>query len=334
VLVSRNLGHVQPGIIGKGTWMEDMTQQQKPQSDCPPQCPYQAPDLAAADDEIDLIELWRVVWAGRKLILAMTFCAALAAIGFSLRMPDIYHAEVLLAPIGNEGSKGGLSSLGGLGGLAAMAGVSMPGGGDVETNLAVLRSREFLTQFVKDKALMPILFADGWDPQKKGWKEVDPEEQPGPWDAYRLLTGSVMQASQDKKTSLVTVSAEWTDPALAADWANALVARLNDYLRQQAIVRSENNLKYLNQALETVRVIDMRRTLYSLISDEQNKAMLANTQEEYAFRIIDQASVPDQKSKPKRSMIVILATMTGGMLAIFSVFFLHWLRRQKEVSAA
>jgi len=285
------------------------------------------------EDEIDLLEYWRVIWGNRKLIVGVAFAVALLAAGISLTMSNIYRAEIVLAPVSGEGSKsGGLSSaLGGLGGLASMAGISLGGGGSVEENLAVLKSREFLWQFIKDQKLMPILFEDDWDADKKGWKEDDPEKQPGLWDAYRLFTkGGLLTVSKDKDSGLVTVSIEWKDAVLAADWANMLLNRLNEFLRQQAISRSNGNLHYLNKELSHTHVADMRQALFELISQQQKKAMLANTQKEFAFQVIDKAVAPDRKAKPKRSLIVILSAFVAGFLAVIYVFIREGIKRREE----
>lgn len=81
------------------------------------------------EDEIDLLELWRTLLKYKRMILLSAFGAAVLAAGISLLMPNIYRAEVLLAPVKADDSKGGglASALGGLGGLASMAGISVGG---------------------------------------------------------------------------------------------------------------------------------------------------------------------------------------------------------------
>ncbi|MDX8412542.1 MAG: Wzz/FepE/Etk N-terminal domain-containing protein [Mariprofundales bacterium] len=286
------------------------------------------------EDEIDLLEYWNLIWRRKITILTISLLAALVAVVISLQMPNIYRAEVLLAPVGSDGKGGGISAaLGGLGGLASMAGISLGGGGSsTEVNLAVLKSREFIWNFVKENKLMPLLFADDWDTGAKKWIESDPTKQPTLWDAYRALT-AIMGISSDKKTGLITVSVQGEDPDLAAQWANALVHRLNSYLRSKAIARSKANLSYLHQELDRTRVADMRQTLFELISQEQKKAMLANTQEQFAFRVVDAASPPDKKTKPKRSLIVILATFVAGFLAIIAVFIQEGVKNRRQEMA-
>lgn len=283
-----------------------------------------------AEDEINLLDLLLVVAKNKRMILAASFLTACLAAAISLLMPNIYRAEVLLAPVKSDDGKGGgrASALGGLGGLASIAGISVGGGGSVEENLAVLNSREFLWKFVQDKKLMPILFEDAWDAQKKTWKETDPKEQPGQMDVYRLLTaGGVLSVNKDKKTELVTLAVEWQDAALTAEWSNALVEQLNQYLAQEAIARSQRNLQYLNDELMRTPIEEMRKTLFDLIAGEQKKAMLANAQKDFAFRVLDAAVVPDKKAKPKRSLIVILSALVAGFLAVIWAFIREGMRQ-------
>jgi len=282
------------------------------------------------EDEIDLLEYWRIIWKRKWLIIGLSLLAALIALGVSLKMPNIYKAEVLLSPVSDGSSGGGglPSALGGLGGLASLAGVSLSSGGSTESNLAVLKTRDFLWKFIEEQKLMPILFKDAWDVDKKSWKESDLKKQPTLWDAYRLFKG-IISISTDKKTNLVTLSIEWKNPKLAATWANALVVQLNGYLRKKALHESDLNLTYLHRELDRSQVEDMRKTLFDLISQEQKKAMLANTRVQYAFSVVDKAVAPDRKSKPKRALIVLLSAFVAGFLAVVFVFIQEGVKQRK-----
>ncbi len=284
------------------------------------------------EDEIDLLEYWQVIWKKRLFIVVSALLAGILAAGISLTMPNIYRAETLLAPMGGEESKGGLSSmLGGLGGIASLAGVSLGGSSSIEENIAVLKSREFIWSFVKDEKLMPILFADDWDAENKQWLAEEQEDQPSLWDAWRLLVeGGVLAVNVDKDSGLVRLSIDWEDPELAKVWVAKLVTRINAYLREKAILQSEEKLKYLNDVLAETQIAENRQALFELISTEQKQAMLANTQKDYVFRVIDPAVVPDKKIKPKRSIIVLLTVFVVGFLAIVFVFIQEGLKKRKE----
>ena len=84
-----------------------------------------------ADDEIDLRELFLVLWRGKGLITIVTGLAAIVSVVVALSMPNIYQSTAVLAPKSGGGS-GGLSSLASqYGGLASLAGINLGGlGGD------------------------------------------------------------------------------------------------------------------------------------------------------------------------------------------------------------
>src|SRR6056300_302447 len=90
------------------------------------------PQKQVMDDEIDLLELWNILWKGKWLIIAITAVFAVGTVVYALSLPDIYRTDVLLSPAEDDGSPGGgLSGLGQLGGLASLAGVDIGGSSSV-----------------------------------------------------------------------------------------------------------------------------------------------------------------------------------------------------------
>ena len=52
--------------------------------------------------------------------------------------------------------------------------------------------------------------------------------------------------------------------------------------------------------------------------------MLAEARPEYVFVTVGHSMVPEKKSKPQRSSIVILSTILGGVVAVFVVLFIYY----------
>jgi LPS O-antigen subunit length determinant protein (WzzB/FepE family) len=52
--------------------------------------------------------------------------------------------------------------------------------------------------------------------------------------------------------------------------------------------------------------------------------MLVEVADEYVLKTIDPANTPDKKDKPKRALIVVLATLLGGMLSVIFVLIRHF----------
>jgi len=294
--------------------------------------PNQMPAMYGSDeeDEFDLLAYWKILWKKRWLILVISLIGGAISAGYAVKQPNVYRAQVLLAPVNNNNGKQGMSSmLGGLGGLASLAGVSLGGGGSVYENIAVLKSRTFIWGFVKDENLLPILFADSWDTDKKQWIKKD--AHPSLWDAWRLFVGKgLLSVSFDEDSGLVHLGVEWTNPKLTAEWAMKIVKRMNSHSRDRAIKQSHVKLQYLQLELRRTEIEENRQALYELISAEQKQAMLANTQHDFVFRVIDSASVPDRKVKPRRSLLVVAATIAAGFLGIFLVLIQDMLQKNKE----
>ena len=57
----------------------------------------------SVDDEIDLKELFMVLWSGKWLITAVTGLAAVTSVVIALMLPNIYTANALLAPAQQSG---------------------------------------------------------------------------------------------------------------------------------------------------------------------------------------------------------------------------------------
>jgi uncharacterized protein involved in exopolysaccharide biosynthesis len=199
--------------------------------------------------------------------------------------------------------------------------VAMPGDSKKFESLAVLQSEILTEKYIQDNNLLPIIFRDKWDDKQNKWKSSDPKKIPTLWDGNATFKKTIRSVSNDAKTGLATITITWTDPKLAAKWANDLIQRTNEYMRAKAIHDSEANLAYLNeQALKTNEVA-IRQGIYSLIQGEINKVMMAKGSEEYALRVVDPAVAPEKRFSPQRTNWVLFGLLSGLMVSIIVVVY-------------
>ena len=59
------------------------------------------------EKEIDLKELFTVLWGGKWLIVSVTSIFSIIAIIYSLSLPNVYQSRAILSPVGDSG--GGVS---------------------------------------------------------------------------------------------------------------------------------------------------------------------------------------------------------------------------------
>jgi uncharacterized protein involved in exopolysaccharide biosynthesis len=221
------------------------------------------------EDEIDLLELIRTLLQAWKIIVGITIVCVGLAVTYALHAPEVFKAEILLAPSSKEKS-GVYSALSQFGGLASIAGISIPSDSNVQQVVASLQSRKFLRQYIDGKNLLPVLFEDIWNAENQSWLVETQEDEPTEQKAVDAFK-NILSVDEDMKSGLIKLSISWKDPAVAADWANDLVKQLNEQLREKAIADSHKSVGYLEQELAKTTLQDMRAVLYNLLESENRE---------------------------------------------------------------
>jgi len=297
------------------------------------------------DDEIDLRELFGVLWAGKIKIIAITAVFAIASVIYSLSVPNQYKATALLAPAQSDG--GGLSgALGQLGGLASLAGVSLGGGEGGEAQIAqeIMKSWSYIESFIADKNIaVEVYAAEGWskgsnklqinddvyDTENNQWlveNETGVVGPPTSWMLFKAFS-KLLAVSEDKKSGLVSVSIEYYSPQIAKQWVDMYVEAVNQFMQQRQVDKVTKNITYLQEQIEKTSIAEMQEVFYTIIEEQTKNKMLAEASPEYVFVAVSPSMVPEEKSQPKRALICILGTLLGGMLSVLLVLIMHYARK-------
>jgi len=296
------------------------------------------------DDEIDLRELFSVLWGGKKLIVGITAVFALVAVFYALSIPNQYRATALVSPAQDSG--GGLSgALGQLGGLASLAGVSIGGGESSEAQVAqeIMRSRGFIEEFISENNIdVEVFAAQGWD---RGSNQLDIDSdlydagssqwvrdapagktvEPTGWQLYKGFS-EMFSVSEDRKTGMISISVEYFSPEIAKQWVDQLIIGINQHMQSRKLDKVNTNIQYLEAQIQKTSIAEMREVFYTIIEEQIKSKMLAEASPEYAFVTVSPAMVPEEKSQPKRALICILGTLLGGMLSVLWVLVMHYAR--------
>ncbi len=298
------------------------------------------------DDEIDLRELFAVLWAGKTKIIAITAVFAIASVIYALSLPNQYKATALLAPAQQD--SGGISgALGQLGGLASLAGVSIGGGDSSEAQVAqeIMKSWSFIEGFIADNDLaVEVYAAEGWsresnqlkldndvyDAETKAWLvENDNTGEVGPPTSWELFEefSERLAVSEDKKSGLVSVSIEYYSPQIAKQWLDLYISAINKHMQARQVAKVSNNIEYLEAQIAKTSITEMQEVFYTIIEEQIKSQMLAEASPDYAFVAVSPSMVPEEKSQPKRALICILGTLLGGMLSVLLVLVMHYAKK-------
>ena len=297
------------------------------------------------DDEIDLRELFGVLWAGKVKIIAITAMFAVASVIYALSVPNQYKATALLAPAQSDG--GGLSgALGQLGGLASLAGVSLGGGESGEAQIAqeIMKSWSYIEGFIAGNNIaVEVYAAEGWskgsntlqinndayDVGANKWLVEDESGAigaPSSWQLFESFS-EMLSVSEDKKSGLVSVSIEYFSPQIAKQWVDMYVESINRFMQQRQIDKVTKNINYLQEQIEKTAIAEMQEVFYTIIEEQTKNKMLAEASPDYVFVAVGPSMVPELKSQPKRALICILGTLLGGMLSVLMVLIMQYAKK-------
>jgi uncharacterized protein involved in exopolysaccharide biosynthesis len=270
----------------------------------------------SADDEIDLTTLGRLIWGNKLLIGIVTVVGGIVAAAIAFTTTPVFRAETLIVQVHDKDlGNGGIANQ--LGAITSLVGVNLgQGGGNGQMSDAVLESRRLIEEFITRNNLLPLL-----SPKAK--------KPPTLWLAVRDFKLGVLTIRKDVRKGVTSVAVVWTDPVIAARWANGLVALTNELIRNRAIDDATRNIAYLNRELEKTSAVELRAALYDIIKNETKTLMLANGRDEYAFETVDPAVPPERKVGPHRAVMTLVGLALGGFLGTAIAFIRDRIRRHR-----
>ena len=278
----------------------------------------------------------------KNMFVAAVMVTSLTGLIYALLATSLYRADVTI--ISNQAEGEALSSLARqYSSLAQIAGINVSGNSpvtDTDRSLAILTSRSFIEEFAIKRNIKQILFEQLWDEDKKEWERDQP---PTAAQTYEVMAGDVIAVDIDKRTNLISFSVVWSDPKIAAQWANQMIEDLNAKVRSEQIESYRQEIAFVKSQLDESEQdyllsmdefsqsskLALQSVMLNLIEELTKKVMVANVRNEFAFKIIDPAVVPEKKYKPSKTNIVILSFLTGIFLGLFLILSINYASQLK-----
>lgn len=291
-----------------------------------------------SDDEIDLTKLLKIFWQGKWYIITGIFIFSVLSIIYSLLQPNVYNSEALLYPADDVQNNSIGQLAGQFGGLASLAGIDLnsESGSKAQLAIEILKSRHFIGEFIQRHKLLPSLMAaESWDfddnkilydseiynESKQQWvREVSPpfNKKPSLQEAYKEFS-KIFSITSDTETGTISISVEHISPYEAQQWVVWLVEDINKVMKDRDVTEANKSTYFLTEQLKETKIADIRSVLYNLIEEQAKTIMFANVHDEYVFKTIDPALVPEEKSGPKRALLCILGALLGAIIGVLFV---------------
>jgi len=323
-----------------------------------------------SEASIDFGAIWGAILKYKKLYyktLGVAFVLALI-IGFSL--PKTYNCKILLAPE----TGGGSSNLGGLAALASSFGVSVGAGGQggdaITPNVypELMKSVDFKTSLFpikvkqkKDKKTMSYYDYLKYEWRVPWWEDLFGLTAPKPIKDTLVNTFELtpeqariaglaiknVECKIDKKTNLISIEVRAQDPYVAAQLADSVKNRLQDFLTGYRTKKARYDLDYalkLNRQAkkdyERARLlyseyVDANQEIYLLSAMQKQNDLENEMQLQYnnytatsaqvltaqakvqettpSFTTVQSATVPLGPSGPKKELIMIICLFLAAL---------------------
>ena len=173
------------------------------------------------------------------------------------------------------------------------------------------------------------------------------------WERLRNLRDRI-SSSSERETGVVTIRVQMQDGVIAADLADRVVELLSEYITEYRTEKFRRDVDFIEERHNEARVqfedaqrelarfndqnrgqlTAMARTeeqllqsrynltfnLYNTMAERLEEARIKLQEETPVVNILEPAAVPDRRSEPRRTQILIIYTMLGGLLGIGLVF--------------
>ena len=286
------------------------------------------------DDEISLREIVSVLWDGKVIITSVTAFFAVASIIISLLLTNYYTSESLL--ISRDKQESGMSNLSG---LASLAGVDLTAqGASINKVIDIIQSRAFVKRLITFEDVLPSIMApesydtsskklffdsELYDESSKTWIRDAPTNGaviPTYIEAHKEYS-EMITVMKDRMTGHVTIKIEHISPVFAYDFLSLVIKEANNVYREIDFDSATRALTYLNQELSSTSQLEIKKSISNLMENQLETKMMANIHDDYVLMTLEPPFIPEMKSGPIRSLIVILSTIAGGLLSVILVLF-------------
>ena len=293
------------------------------------------------EDEIDLKELFNTILKYKYKIATFSLMVILLTLFYVLSIPNSYKSEIVLAPqTENKSASGGLASLASLAGVSLGAGNSKDPFTMMETTL---KDYEFNKQLIEkynliEKLANPenLVFAMGIDSfysknDKNDKNNTEINKQELVFNAIKSL-GSILSLSSDKKSGLIVLSAEHIDRYFAKELVDIYLEELISKIKLQDMKEIDKQINYYKKELSTTYDVSLKEQLSKSLSALMQKRVFSLANDYYFVSKLTDSRVAyiKEKTKPKRSLILVVSLVTSLILGIFLAFFIEFIKGNKD----
>jgi len=304
------------------------------------------------EGEINLFELGSILLRKKRIIAYVVGSVVLLAVIILLLIPNKYQSNASILPTGETNKLSSLTSLAGLGGL-------MP----VDENSSDLFPTILHSKRIK-KAVLDKTYSFATDKKQVSLKLSDYFHKEDLDKLYKALNG-ITYIGKDKNTGVISIAVETKYPALSQAIVGTYLEQLEDFNLHKRRTRAKENELYLAKQLEIKnnelnqtennleqfqkanrnwansdnpeiikaltnlqRDVEVKTKAFVFLTQQYEMAKFEAQKDVPIVQILDEPSLPTQKSGPHRTIILLLTAITTLMITMFFVILFENIKKK------
>ncbi len=292
-------------------------------------------------DDFEVFEVIKFIFTKKFLISIITVVFSISSILYALNIQNTYLSQTLLVP--SDDSNSISSQIGSLSPLAGFAGINLAQGNASKSTEAIekIQSLEFFTNsFLPYIKLENLMAVESWDivsnklvykkeifdVKNSTWirKATFPQTQiPSDQEAFKIYK-KILSINENKRTSFVSLSIEHQSPYIAKKWVSIIVNNINTTMQEIDKKEASNNIDFLYETISQVEIAEVKEAISEILESQMKSLMLTSASDNYVFKTVYSAFVPEEKFAPNRSLIVIIGTFFGLIFAVMLVVIIFF----------
>lgn len=174
-----------------------------------------------------------------------------------------------------------------------------------------------------------------YDEESKTWTR-EPSANgnviPSHLEAHREYA-DMLSVMKDKITGLISIKIEHVSPVFAHDFLSLIIQEANNLNREIDVKTTTKALTYLKTELSQTPQVEIKKSISKLIENQLETKMMASIYDDYILIPLEPPFIPDKKSGPVRSLIVILSTLLAGIFSVMYVLIRHYFSDRQALSS-
>jgi len=276
------------------------------------------------EDEIDLKELFKVLWAKKILIISLTFIITLLAGIYAFNKTPIYEATALVE-IGNYKLHNNNNNNNNNNNKAIL---------DSTADLSKKLNTLFIDMLKNEKDREKLITSISAAKKVNSFIEIKAEATSNELASKEILK-VVSYIKTQHQTKLKNVL---EDRKSRIDSINRQINTIKN--KQLELLSKDKNLNGDEALLNSLQLISMIngelgiQSISGLIKEKTELTLLLNERNYKNSEIVGKVIVSDYPTKPKKKLIVAVAFIAGFILSIFSVFIMNAFRKEEDKATA